>query len=189
MSVYKVVEVDSDPHSRREVDVYSAAFAKEAVAATTFFMLVDLDGAGYPHAPGTKVSIVGAFGRAFKTNAGARWAVDVGVVTRIDATDADITYFAGASMFLRDTSQLSVEAQAVILDFPISAEVATGELARGISNFNENPEAGLNTGAGIEDPKGATPTAAVGDVVIRARLISGGGTLDFISSLQYFVES
>jgi hypothetical protein len=179
--------VDSDPKSRR--DVFVAAFAKEGVAATTFFMLVDLDGAGYPHdLAATKLSITTALGAAFKENAGSKWAVDVGVVTRIDGTDADITYFAGASMFLRDTSTLSIQPTTLVMDYPVSAEVSAGALANGVSNFDQNP-APLTTASAIEDPTGATPNPAVGDIVIRARLISGGGTLDFISSIQYFVEA
>ncbi len=189
MTDFNIVEVDSDPHSRREPDIYSSAFAATDVAVTTFYMLVDLDGAGFPHTPGTKASIVGSFGKAFKSSAGAKWVVDVGVVTRIDGTDSDITFFSAASMFLRDTSSLTVETQAIVLDFPLSADVAAGALARGVSNFNLDPETGLNTGAGIEDPTGATPTAAVGDIIIKARLVSGAGTLDFVSAIQYFVEA
>jgi hypothetical protein len=181
--------VDSDPHSRREVDIYSATFQKVGVAADTFFMLVDLNGASYPHTAGSKASIVSVFGRAFKSSAGAKWAVNAGVITRIDGTDADITFFPAASMFLRDTASLTAEAKATILDFPVSTEISGGDLARGVSNFHENPVAAVNTGVTLEDPNGDNPTPAVGDIVIRAELISGAGTLDFALGVQYFVET
>jgi len=186
---YRIVEVDSDPHSRREVDIYSATFVKTGVTADTFFMLVDLNGASYPHTAGTKLSLVGSFGRAFKSSAGSKWAVNVGVITRIDGTDADITYFSVSSVFLRDTSKLSTESQAVVLDFPVSFEISGGALTRGVSNFHDNPVAAVNTGITLEDPNGDTPTPAVGDIVVRAELVSGAGTLDFGVGVQYFVES
>jgi hypothetical protein len=186
---FRIVEVDSDPHSRREVDIYSATFVKEGVTADAFFMLVDLNGGSYPHTAGTKASIVTVTGRAFKSSAGARWAVRAGVITRIDGTDADITYLSAASLFLRDTSALTVDAKATVLDFPASMEVSGGLLARGVSNFHDNPVTAVNTGITLEDPNGDTPTPAVGDVIVGVEQISGSGTLDFAIGVQYFVES
>jgi hypothetical protein len=186
---FRIVEVDSDPHSRREVDIYSAGFAEEGVTATTYYMLVDLDGSNYPHTAGSKVSVVSVFGRAFKSSAGARWSVNAGVITRIDGTDADLKLFAAGSMFLRDTSTLTADAKATVLDFPFSAEISGGDLARGVSNFDVLNVAAINTGGTLEDPNGDTPTPAVGDLIIRANLVSGAGTLDFALSVQYFVES
>ena len=123
---FRIVEVDSDPKSRREADVYSAAFAKENVAASSYFMLIDLDGGNYPHTAGTKPWFLSFFGRAIKENASAKWALTVAVIKRIDGTDADIIIFPAGSIFLRDTSQLSTDEKSVVLDFPFSAEIVSG---------------------------------------------------------------
>jgi hypothetical protein len=178
-----------DPQTVREADVYASAFFKEAVAATSYFMLLDLDGAPFPHTSGSKAKLMGVNGNAFKDNAGAKWAVNLCVISRIDGTDADFFVIEEGSLFLRDTSSLSLQPKATQFRVPLDLEISGGALIRGVTNLKETNVAALNTGITLEDPTGATPTPAVGDLIIRTRLVSGGGTLDFAMGIQYIVES
>jgi hypothetical protein len=124
-----------------------------------------------------------------KSNSGASWAAEVFVVTRIDGTDADLTAIPGISFSLRDTSTLSLQEQ-IIHFFPVMLDltVSAGELVNVLANFKLLNEATVNTGVTFEDAGGNNIAPAVGDILIRAELISGGGTLDFALGMQYFVE-
>lgn len=172
--------------------VVGVSYVKLGVAATTYYMLIDLSNlsGGYPHANTTGgVFVAGSNSKGVKTNSGAKWAVEVFVITRIDGTDADIVAIPGVSFSLRDTSTLSLPEQ-IIQFFPIMLDltVSAGALVNVLSNFILLNVAAINTAITLEDAGGNNTAPAVGDVIIKAELVSGGGTLDFAMGMQYFVE-
>ena len=166
------------------------SFAKLGGTATAYYMGIDLSNTtDFKHAAGTGIRLVQSIGKAFKTNAGAKWSVQLIVVTRIDGTDADLAILAQASLALRDTSKLSIDEQVVNLwPHVVDLTVTAGELSQNLTNAIELNVAAVNTGVLLEDAAGNTVAAAVGDLLIRVELVSGGGTLDFAYGLQYWVE-
>ena len=64
--------------------------------------------------------------------------------------------------------------------------VVAGAMVNTLSNHIETVTA-VNTGVTLEDAAGNNVAPAVGDFVIRAELISGGGTVDFAVGAQYYV--
>lgn len=171
--------------------VVGVSYVKFAVAATTHFLLIDMSNTTtYPHANGTGgVFVAGANSKGVKSNSGASWAVSIFVIVRIDGTDADLVAIPGISFSLRDVSSLSVPEQ-ILRFFPtmLDLTVAAGALVNVLSNFILLNQAAINTGITLEDAAGNPVAPAVGDVIIKADLVSGGGTLDFSVGLQYFVE-
>ena len=170
--------------------IVGLSFAKLGGIGTAYYMGIDLSNTtDFKHSAGTGIRLVQSIGKAFKTNAGAKWSVQLIVVTRIDGTDADLAVLAQASLALRDTSKLSIDEQVVNLwPHVINLTVAAGELSQALTNAIELNVAAVNTGVLLEDAAGNTVAAAAGDMLIRVELVSGGGTLDFAYGLQYWVE-
>jgi len=170
--------------------IVGVSFFKEGVTATTYYLGIDLSNTtDFKHVAGDGIQLVQSIGKAFKSNAGAQWRVQLLIVTRIDGTDADFVVLPQASMALQDTSKLSIDEQIVNL-WPnaLDLTVDTGELTKNLTNAKELNVAAVNTGVNLEDAAGNSVPAAVGDMLFRVDLLSGGGTLDFAFGLQYWVE-
>jgi hypothetical protein len=101
-----------------------------------------------------------------------------------------LAILAQTSLNLQDTSILSVPEQIVDL-WPHLANLTVegNELANMLTNAVETGVTAINTSTNLEDAAGnAAVNPAVGDLLIRADLLAGGGSLDFAYGLQYFVE-
>jgi len=189
--IFVITEVDSDPESRLVGKAVGVGFFKLAVAATTYYMGIDLSNTtDFPHTAGAGIFLMRSIGRSLKTTAGAKWSVQLLVVLRVDGTDSDLAILAQASMTLRDPSTLSIPEQVVDLwPAPSDLTVVTNDLPKFLTNQKELGVTALNTSTDLEDAAGNTTVhPAVGDLLIRVELISGGGTLDFAYGLQYYVE-
>jgi hypothetical protein len=159
-------EVSVRPDGAARDKVVGVSFFKEAVAATTYYMGIDLSNTtDYKHIAGDGIQLVQSIGKAFKTNAGSKWRVQLLVVARIDGTDADLVVLPQASMALQDTSKLSIDEQIVNL-WPnvLDLTIATGDLTKNLTNAKELNIAAVNTGVNLS------------------------GTLDFAFGIQYWVE-
>jgi len=190
MADFNVVEVDSDPFQRDRDKVVGVSFAKLGVAATTYYLGIDLSNTtDYKHTAGSGIRLVQVVSKGLKSNSGAKWSAQLAVVTRIDGTDADLAILAQASLSLQDTSMFGIAEQVVNL-WPHYADltVSAGEFTKATTNAVELNVAAINTGVNLEDVAGNNVPAAVGDVLIRANLLFGTGTLDFAFGLQYWVE-
>ena len=163
-------------------------FGKENISNTTHFVLIDLDGPDYKHSPGSAVIISGASAQALKSVSGSKWDIALLVVLRIDGTNADLGVLPLASVFLRDTSKFSDGG--TIITFPsfIDLTVSGGDFTKIANGLKETNVAAVNTGITFEDALGNSVTPAVGDVLIRTDKVSGAGNLEFVYSMQYFVE-
>jgi len=182
-------DVQSSVFDRDRDRIFYAEIRALGVAATTFYLLIDLDGnPKWKHTNGSKLSITNIRGATDKSNAGAKWIVRVGVVTRIDGTDADVIYFVNAGMTLLDTSILSVD-NGLSQFFPVFVpiEVVSEEIPKLVTDGKFTGEA-MDSSTAIADAAGTTTVPEVGDLVVKADLISGGGTLDFGFSVGYAVD-
>ena len=188
---YVVADVQSNPASLISEKAKNSAMARLAISATEYYLLVDVDGvAPWPHTAGTKIRIIQVAGGALKTAASEKWALQVGIVLRIDGTDADIHFMAGASISLKNTSKFD-GASSVISIYPdfIPLEVVGGAL-KDFAAAAPLVETGvpLTTATLIADAIGTTTVPAVGDLVLRANLLAGSGALDWAYSVRYWVE-
>lgn len=187
----EALHVDSiDSRLLRERDqIVLANFAKEGVSATTYYVLVDLDGVPYAHdEAGTRLVMAGAAAQGFKSNIGAKWAVQIGIVMTIDGTDAKVGWLPIASLSLRDTSQFSGGQHLPLFPDYVDLSQTGGVFDKIASNLYESGITAVNTGVTLEDALGNSVTPAVGDMIMRAELVLGAGTLDFKYAVQYWAE-
>lgn len=155
--------------SIQESNVYFA-LGLSNVNASGHRLLIDLsDTTTYPHDATGYINFSTVFMQVDR-NATATGSITIGVITRVNATDADIVYFSGASFtkteerhVLRDRnfapSQLST-----ILSGGNAIKIATPKMT-GIT--------GVNTVTGLVDVFGVTKTPAVGDIVFSYSVTAG----------------
>lgn len=160
-----------------------------AVAATSYFLLIDLDSPTAPHTIGTKARICSGEAQLVKSAMAASWEADIGVVLAIDGTDATVAWLGFLSTHAEDTGRAIGVASYRSLSECLDLEQSGGDL---VSVWTGNVETGIvaiNTAAGtVDDVKGVARTAAVGDVLVRAVQNSGGGTAAISYTVSYFVD-
>lgn len=163
-------------------------FAYDGVTTTTYFVFVDLNGAQYKHQSGTAIKVAAVGGRALKSVIGSKWEVALMVVLRIDGTDSDLGVLPIGSVSLRDTSAFS-DGSTLIL-FPVLADltVSGGDFTKIANGAKETNVTAVNTGVTFKDVFGNNVTPSVGDLLLRATLLSGSGDLEFAYGMSYFVE-
>ena len=106
--------------------------------------------------------------------------IEIGMITRIDGTDADIDYLYGLQ-FLKGGADFLSE----IMNYaPGQLKFATD---RYITNVVETNVVAVNTGITLDSPNGAI-TPAVGDVIIK-QAWTGPGTYDLDVELLYHAEA
>jgi len=163
-------------------------FSQSSVSATTYYVLIDLNGSGYKHTSGTQAYLTAVSGRVGKSNSGSLWTAELAVVLRIDGTDADLGVLALGYLSLEDTMRLFSETVEVL--FPMFADltVSGGDFTKITDGYKETGVTAVNTGVTFKDILGNDVTPAVGDVLLRATLVSGSGSLDFVYGVQYYVD-
>lgn len=186
-TVYRLQTQDLFAEDRGKI--VAANLSKNSISATTYYVLIDLDSSAYKHDnTGTGLYLTGFSGRALKSNVGSQWAVQLAVVLRIDGTDADLGILPGGSVSLRDTSTLSGGGSLSLFPGYDNLTVSGGDFTHIADGTTETNVAAVNTGVTFEDVYGTSVTPAVGDVLLRATLLLGSGTLEFSYGLQYWVE-
>lgn len=170
--------------SDRDAPAFAACGAS-SVGATQYQILVDLsDRTNFPHHFTGRVDLYGAF---FSVDRGTNTvgAVRIGVITRIDGTDADIEYVQGVS-FNNAADKTIVRDR--IFENPIRCGQSGGSLTRVATNFTATGVTAVNTGASLTNAIGGTSTPAVGDIVATFEFTSGTAYTAGISA-QYATSS
>jgi hypothetical protein len=160
--------------TERETDVFSQ-YSENAIAATKYIILVDKDNAAFPHKiqnqPHSRIDVTSlyvALDAAVNTNG----IFSIGVISRIDGTNADIWYMLGIP-FLATTNQFVVSLRGV--PSQVKLDLVGGVLQHGITNNRETDVAAVNTATLLDSPLGAsTVTPAVGDVIAKLTHSAGG---------------
>ncbi len=152
-----------------------------------YFMLIDLSnaGGGYKHTESGSIQCIN-LGVAFsKLRSNDVWAMDVGVILRIDGTDADIGFLAGSSLVLDSTIVFNLKGSHG--NYPVIVDLAEsgGDFASIASNVVEFNDSDLNTGGTINDVSGAAQTPAVGDVVLRMLRTVGNDDATSVVTMDY----
>lgn len=164
-------------------------FRKEGIAASTYFLLIDLDGASYKHDLARAFLKVGSIvSQATKDKSGAKWRTRVGLILRIDGTDADIGWVSVGLLDLRDSSRFTQDkSETGIFPLLLDLQHAAGAYDK-IASAPETGIAAVNTGVTLEDAFGANVTPAVGDLVLYVEQISGTGVCEANYNVGYFAE-
>jgi len=172
--------------TERERNVYAVYHDDGIGSGNTDFVLVDLDDTvNFPHSDSGRIDI-SAFNMHLAHDGGnPDGEVLVGVITRIDGVDADITW--GFVVDFNLPSNTNIRQDFNFAPSQLKFEVETGNVTRIISNYSSVNDAAFNTGTPMPSPRGAaTVTPAVGDVVCR--ITNGSGTMRFFLGIMYHGE-
>lgn len=154
------------------------AYEDPLITADTYVLLVDLDNSGgeWPHVAGIGIDVDHlSLTINFAAN-NSEAVVRIGIITRVDGTDADITYLfnerVGAAN-AKDGIALAENFQPSAIRF----EQSGGSLVGALSSVKELAVAAVNTGLALASPAGTT-VPAVGDLVMKLDFIAGNWELD-----------
>lgn len=154
------------------------------ISAEQYRILVDLsDRTQYPHHFTGHVNLHSVFFFVDKS-ANTVGQVQMGVITRIDGTNADIVFAQGVSF--NSTSDRSFARDRIFID-PISLGISGGNVTGIASGFKVLNVALVNTATPLPTQFG-TATPAVGDLVVRYDYTSGG-SYNAAASVQYTTSS
>ena len=157
--------------SDRDAPNFAASTSGGSVTSTTWAGLVDLsDRANYPHHFTGRIDLYAAYFFVDKGN-NTVGAAQMGIITRIDGTDADVEFVQGVSF---DNATDNVFVRDRIFTAPIHCGQTSGSLNDVATGFKETSITALNTGITITGPNG-TFTPAVGDLVVKYDYTSGSG--------------
>lgn len=168
--------------TEREKNVL-ARFVKTAVAATGYAALIDLSNiTDFPHDDNGRIDISYMNIQIDRDNT-ATGSVKVGVVTRVDGTNGDVTYF--ASQTFDKTSDTHLNLVDNLHPSQIKTGVINGETTRIVSNDIETDTTGIQNDVALDSPIGAASVLpAVGDIVIK-HTFGGSGTYNYNVRLMY----
>ncbi len=163
--------------TERERNVH-ASFFELAITTDSYFMIVDLsDTTNWPHDATGRID-VSWLKFVVERDATAAGTLQLGVITRIDGTDADIDYLFTIPFTKSDTRRiLSID--------NFSPSQLKFESSRYITDTADANVAAVNTGGTLDSPNGVT-TPAVGDIVIKAGRTAG--EYDFLCEILYHGE-
>jgi hypothetical protein len=149
-----------------------AVYKQNAINADSYIIMVDLsDTTNYPHAQTGSINI-DHFTASINFNSGtAQATINLGVITRIDGTDADITYLINDVVGVQsanDTQIINYNYQPSAVSF----KVVGGALVGAVSNNIDENIASVNTGLTLQSSRNATITPAVGDIILKLEYVA-----------------
>lgn len=150
--------------TERELDVFVGR-PESNVTASKYAILIDLtDTTGFPHTETGRIDITATY-FLIDRNASAQGYVRLGLITRIDGTDADIDYFSGVTF--NNASDRTIVRDRRFSPSQLKMSVSGGAPTGFVTGFQETNVTAVNTGTALDSPLGtATVTPAVGDIVI-----------------------
>ena len=154
--------------SERDEPVY-VPLLFSGITSTQYFGLVDLsDRDTFPHSEVGRIDLHATYFQVDRDTSGAG-SVRLGVITRIDGTDADIAYVAGVTFEKSSDRRLNRDR-----DFrhPIKLGQSGGALTKALAVVVEN-DVNINTSGTVTGPNGITWTPAVGDLIVRCERTAG----------------
>ncbi len=161
--------------------------ARSAVSSTVYVALIDLsDTTNFPHDSTGRIDVSWIRGVIDKSTA-SRGTVSVGVITRIDGTDADISYL--TSFPFENNGETKIIIEFNVSPSQIKFGTSSGNLHQSITDDVETSVVAVNTGLTLDSVRGAgTVTPAVGDIILKAAH-TAGGAYNATVELLYHSES
>jgi len=181
--------------SRYPGRVYSTLLSKEAVAASTWYILVDLsDTTNYSHPSGTQVvSLLGLELESEKASDGV-YDIWVGVVRENDATNGSADWVKVWHIEASGNPTDSTDRFSGSADFTaqgtnpkgLDCSIVSSRLAY-MRGPNSGDQTALQNDAGdlASAAGGSSLSTVAGDVVVYVEEISGTGTIDLALTCQY----
>lgn len=149
--------------NRKSRAVYSAA----AVAATAYVVMVDVsDTTNFPHSQTGQINVDHFSASVSFASGTAKAVVSLGIITRIDGTNADISYLISDVVGVQsanDSMEITHNYQPSAVVFKQSG----GSLVGAVTSVVDNAVAAVNTGASLASSRGVIITPALGDVVLK----------------------
>ena len=148
------------------------SYANSSISATKYVALVDLsDTTNFPHTQTGRIDFTYWKIAIDRGNTSVGF-VRIGVISRIDGTDADIHYLFNVPFDKSDTRRiLSINN---IGSGQMKFGIDGGVLQDGITNSADTSLAAVNTGVTLDSPRGtSTVTPAVGDIILKLEHSSG----------------
>ena len=167
--------------TERENDV-GVIYVESTIAASKYVLMIDLNGDDWPHRlQGQAINRADITGAFINIDAAVNGAgrFKLGVITRIDSINADITYFCDFP-FIATTTQLSVVFRGTPLQ--VKADLSGGILQHILSNSKETAVGALNTVTALSSPNGNV-APGLGDIVLK--LEQSAGNYNIYSFLFY----
>lgn len=170
-------------NTEREFNTRCALSGVQNTATTSYYGFIDLsDTINWPHDNTDRIDF-SYIAVAIDKATSARGSLSIGIITRVNATDADITYIAGATFEQNDNP--SFLAIANFSPSQMKCQVVGGALAHVKTNTISLNVTAINTGVPLLfGPGGAGFIPAVGDAVIRI-ITSTGGALTWGINVFY----
>ncbi len=170
-------------NTEREYNVRCSLSGTQDVIATNYYGFIDLsDTVNWPHIGTSRLDFT-SFSLNVDKATSAKGSVAIGIITRIDGTDADVVYILGIGF-----TQNGSENIFVIQNFSpsqIKTNVTGGKLAQVKTNTVQLNIAAINTGTPLAfGPGGATFIPAVGDAILTI-ITTTGGTLSWGLATDY----
>lgn len=161
------------------------ALGGQDIGTTTYSILVDLsDTTGYRHDFVGRIDLASMYITVDRQGT-SQGLVQVGVITRINGTDADITFVQGVGF--SKTDERSLIRDRVFAPNRLRCGVESGALKNVASNFKALNVTAVNTATPLPTAIGGTAAPAVGDMITVATH-SSGGTFDYSTSGFYLTE-
>lgn len=163
--------------TERENDVWSQ-YSKE-FSATEYIILISKDNPLFPHKrqgeAGKRIDVTSAY-YFIDLAANTEAVMKLGVITKINGTNADIKYFAGLPFLAGISKAVIIESlrgtpSQVKTDFN-----SAGVLLHGVTNIQETDAIAVNTGVTLDSPVGNI-IPGLGDVVMKYEQVSGSANL------------
>lgn len=166
--------------TEREIGVWAGLSGSQASTGTTYHGLVDLsDTVNWPHDETGRLDFTLLRVSIDKANA-ARGAISLGIITRINATNADIVYIDGVGFLENDASFLQFMNNISPMQLKTNID-GSFNLSRVKTTTKEVNVTAVNTGITLP-PFNFTP--AVGDCIARV-VTTTGGTLNYGIGICY----
>lgn len=166
-----------------------ADFHKEAMTDGAYHIFLELNYVGgqqYRHTGGSYFVICSGTASAVKSAAADVWLVRVGVIVRINGTDADIAWLHSLDLSAHDPATTGADVLRFGFDQCVNLQMTTPpNFDRMAVGDIETAIAAVNTGLTLPEISGVARTPAVGDVVMRPDRTTGAGTIDVSYSVQY----
>jgi hypothetical protein len=163
--------------TERENDVFSQ-YLESGLAATKYVIMVDRDNAGFPHLlqgqGNSRIDITSMY-LALDAAVNTDGIINMGVISRIDAINADMWYVLGVP-FLATTNQFILSLRGVPSQVKLDLGGTDGAtLLHGVTNNRETNVAAVNTDTLLDSPIGpASVFPEVGDIIMKIGYTSGG---------------
>ncbi len=157
--------------TEREENVCSR-YAATAVGATLYVVMVDLSDMANFHLTANGRVDISAITVGIDRAANSVGAVNIGVVTRVDATNGDISFFSGTTFV--NVSDTSLYRSINLAPSQMKCGVRSGIPTRFVTNDKLTNSTAIQSDVALNSPLGdATVFPAVGDIVAQFLYTSG----------------